>query len=565
MHFQHRRSIAWIACLVVGGLGSSVFGQAQPAPELTKEQDRLARDFLRAKISASDEAQRALELKVRLEVERLRLPEAAKFEDAQNLAKLDEMRSTLDSTYISGAKDPVARKIVAKTVAETCSKILAEPVSIQSKINLMAILAEMDETAASGEGPPDPSSDALRVLFLYASSDKSPVYLRSIALYGLNRHLGRWWSHPTHWPEGIKSQVVTTLTGIVNSEPKSALDIASHAWLQRRAYDCLTTIGSMAGGNAALKHLSDSKALPSLRMSALEYLSRFDLKDAKFEKQNMAYLIGLSHFLRSQLVGWYEREDDFLKSKAGGMGAMGGGMGGGMGGYGGGEGGMMGGGYGGGGYGGEAGGMTGGGGYGGEGGGMMGGGMPGGGGYGGEGGGMYGGAMNKPKPKDTQTWQTRLSRRLVNQISQAVHVALDGKPVTEGTVVANVKPINAAQLPAETTAVIAKLIETLDEFQTAVNDPLRVRDITSLLTQAEGHIEEIMDLVKEVPGFLDRYPELIPDEELETATDPAQNQVPADPTDPADPAAPADPSDPANPAPAGEGAQPAENTTAAKP
>jgi hypothetical protein len=530
--------------------------------ELTKDQDRLARDFLRAKISASDEAQRALALKVRLEVERLRLPDAAKFEDAQNLAKLDEMRSTLDSTYISGAKDPVARKIVSKTVAETCAKILAEPVSIQSKINLMAILAEMDETAASGEGPPDPSSDALRVLFQYASSDKVPVHLRSIALYGLNRHLGRWWSHPTHWPEGIKTQVVTTLTSIVNSEPKSALDIASHAWLQRRAYDCLTTIGSMAGGNAALKHLADSKALPSLRLSALQYLSRFDLKDAKFEKQNMAYLIGLSHFLRSQLVEWYEREDDFLRSKAGGMGAMGGG---GMGGYGGGEAGGMGG------YGGEAGGMMGGGygggGYGGEG-GMMGGGMPGGGGYGGEGGGMYGGAANKPKPKDTQTWQTRLSRRLVNQISQAVHVALDGKPIAEGTIVTEVKPISAAQLPAETTAVISKLIEAVDEFQTAVNDPLRVRDITSLLTQAEGHIEEIMDLVKEVPGFLDRYPELIPDEELETATDPAQTPVPAEPTDPgapADPAAPADPSGPGNPAPAGEGAQPAENSTAANP
>ncbi len=548
MHFQNHRSIAWIASLVVLGFASNLLAQGQAAPELTKEQDKLARDFLRGKVSASEEAKQALALKIRLEVERLSAPEAKTFEEAQSLAKFADMRFTLDSSYITGAKDPVARKIVTKTVAETSQAILAQPVSIQTKINLMAILAEMDETAAEGENPPDPSSDALRVLFAYSGNAQAPVYLRSIALHGLNRQLGRWWSHPTHWPAKTKDQVQDMLVGIVNSEPKSALDITSHVWLQRRAYDCLTTMGSLKGGPAALKHLADSKAIPSLRMSALLYLSRLDLSGAQFESVNRQYLIGTSHFLRSQLVNWFEREDDTLKSKSGGMGGMAGGMGYGGGGYGG-EGGpgMMGGA----GYGGGAGGY-GGGGY--AGGGMMGGeggGYPGGGGYGGM------GAAGKPKPKDTQTWQTRLGRRLINQISQTAHVALDGKPMLEEPVVEGVKPLSAAQLPPELQEKIAKLIEAIDEFQLAVNDPLRVRDMTSLLTQAEGHIEEIMDLVKEVPGFLDRYPELIPDDELETANEPAGNNQPADPNDPADPANPAAPADGVEPA------APADNATAA--
>lgn len=552
---QYHRPIAWIASVVVLCTWTSlVLAQAQPPRELTKEQDKLARDFLRGKGAESAEIKDALVLKIKTEVMKLSapVPQAnSTFEEWQNLAKLSNARNTFDSSYITGAKNPVARKIVAKTVAESCSAILAQPnVAIQSKINLMALLAEMDEKAAEGENPPDPSGDALKVLFQYANAPQAPVYLRAIALHGMNRHLGRWWSDPTHWNANIKNPVVSLLDGIINSEPKSALDVNSHAWLQRRAYDCLTTIRSPGakGGSAviaAIKHLGDSKTLPSVRMSALEYLSHLDLSDKKFEAYNRNYLIGMSHLLRSQLVNWYEREDDTLKSKSGAMGGMAGGMGGYAGGYGG-DAGMMGG---------DAGMM--GGGYGGDAGMMGGGGMPGGG-YGGEGGGYgmmgggegaYGGAGNRPKPKDTQTWQVRLARRHINQISQAVHVALDGKPMAdEGIeVVEAVKPISAAQLPADLKEKIVALIEAVDEFQTAVNDPARVRDMTSLLTQAEGTIEEIMDLVKEIPGFLDKYPELTEDDELDSAIDPNAKPQPADPNAPADPSAPVDPNAPADP------------------
>ena len=75
MHFPNCRSLAWIACMIMAMqvCYGPACGQGQPAaPQLTKDQDRLARDFLRGKAAASEEAKQALALKVRMEVERLR-------------------------------------------------------------------------------------------------------------------------------------------------------------------------------------------------------------------------------------------------------------------------------------------------------------------------------------------------------------------------------------------------------------------------------------------------------------------------------------------------------------
>ena len=77
-----------------------------------------------------------------------------------------------------------------------------------------------------------------------------------------------------------------------------------------------------------------------------------------------------------------------------------------------------------------------------------------------------------------------------------------------------------------------------------------------------------MELVKEVPGFLVRYPELVPDEELDSAEDEGPLQA-----DPANPDAQPGASDPSEPADTGEPAEatepqsppPAEETTASIP
>jgi len=486
-------------------MAHTAVAQAPAAVELSREQDRLASGFSRGKIPGSEEAKQALQLKLRLEMERLKFPTPKNFDEAQALSKLAGVRTNIDSTWVAGAKDPEARKIAAQAIAAVGRQLLAEDVSPQSKINCMALLAELDEAPASGASPPTPSSDALSVLFAYAGNEQAPIYLRAIALHGVNRHIGRWWP-TTKWPDNAKRSIEKTMTAIVNSEPATPLETRAHAWMVRRAYDCLTTMGSPFGAKSALDRLADPKALPSLRLAALQYLSHIDTSGFPEDKKAL-YLVGLSHFARSQLVNWYEKEDDILKAKSGaGAGGMGGGGYGGMAG----SMGSMGSDYG-------SGGSD----YG-SGGGSMGG-------YGGAGGmgsmgsmGGYGGAgsRSKNKPVDTQKWDVRLSRRMINQISQAVHVALDGVPVLEEKALSDVKPLKDAKLPAESQAKADKLVAAIEAFQTAVNDPERVTTMTTLLTQAEGNIEEIMDLVKEVPGFLERYPELAPDEELETAEDP---------------------------------------------
>ncbi len=64
---------------------------------------------------------------------------------------------------------------------------------------------------------------ALGVLYKYARNDQVPVYLRAIALHGVNRHIGRWW--PTDkWPDRTKQAIERTMADIVNSEPASPLE-----------------------------------------------------------------------------------------------------------------------------------------------------------------------------------------------------------------------------------------------------------------------------------------------------------------------------------------------------
>ncbi|MEZ6151644.1 MAG: hypothetical protein R3C09_16160 [Pirellulaceae bacterium] len=541
MQFNSHRTSAWVAWLLVVTVACAGQSQGQGNGEpLTREQDKLARDFIRGRTSASEEAKGALRLKMKAEVDRLKLPPARTFEEAEALAKLVDTRNNIDATWVTGARDPAARAVAVEALAVYGEMLLSEDVSPQSKVNCMAMLAELDEAGVNGAMPPTPSEKALGVLYKYARNDQVPVYLRAIALHGVNRHIGRWW--PTDkWPDRTKQAIERTMADIVNSEPASPLDVRAHAWMVRRAYDCLKTMESPIGANSALNRLADPKALPSLRLAALEYLSRLDTSGFPEDKKSL-HLIGLAHFTRSQLVNWYEKEDDTLKAKSGAAaGGMGGGrmdmaMGGGM--------------------------MD-----------MMGGGMMGGGRMGSDIGDMLGGSggRRRDKPVDTQTWQVRLSRRLINQISQAAHVALDGVALPEGKPVLGVKPLKDAKLSAEEQAKIAKLIEAIELFQTAVNDPQRVRNMVSLLTQAEGNIEEIMDLVKEVPGFLVRYPELVPDEELDSAEDEGPLQAdPANPDaqpgadlakaagEPADTGEPAEATEPPSP-------PPAEETTASNP
>ncbi|MEZ6138452.1 MAG: hypothetical protein R3C53_26515 [Pirellulaceae bacterium] len=163
-----------------------------------------------------------------------------------------------------------------------------------------------------------------------------------------------------------------------------------------------------------------------------------------------------------------------------------------------------------------------------------------GGGYGDMGG--YGGTTPAaPKPIDTQDWQTRAARRLLNQITQKIHVALDGKPLKDESPVYTYSFASATAGNAELQQQVTELVDLLDEFQEAINDAVKIEDIASILDESKTPIENIMDFSIEVPGFLKRYPELADDEEdLQKAEKP--KPMPNNGGAPADggPGAPAD-------------------------
>jgi hypothetical protein len=201
------------------------------------------------------------------------------------------------------------------------------------------------------------------------------------------------------------------------------------------------------------------------------------------------------------------------------------------------------GGYGGGGYGGESGGDMGGYGGGGPGG-------PGGGGYGGEGGmggmGGYGGGYGsggeggmggyggpgmggegsgrgaKVKLVDTQEWKTRIARRRLNEFTQLAHRALDGRTISTEAASA-ITPLTSDKVAIAAEFKLPKLLTLLEDLQTAMNSN-KVTTVTSLMNSSKKPIEEIMDYAKQVPGFLDKYPELKSEEDelAEAEVEPTQ-------------------------------------------
>ncbi len=496
--------IRWSVFCVLGlaaTVGKAVEYKELPLTELTREERKLASDFAKGKLGGSP-ANAVAALKKAVEVEMRRLTQknmVAKYADIRNTIYLNYL-----ATYKPEAK--AAREVVVSTIVSYASGISTrDEYSPQSRMNCLALLAELDDLpsvrTSNGFAPPRPCARAKDPLFAVARDPDAPVYLRAVALHGLERQMSIWWNTPS-WDANFKRGVGGALVSIINSKPKSSMDAPAHAWLVRRAYDCVAVTGLAAVAGQAITVTGDPQTLPSLRLSAASYLSKIDAS-ALTDEQKADYLCAVAHLLRSQLVDWYEHEDDIIqRDSGGGAGAYGGG--GGYGGYSGG------GGYGGdgegeGGYGDGEGGYGGGGGYGGE------------GGYGSYGGSAGSGGSARKKAIDIQDWQTILARRRVNQISQTVHLCLNHEAVAEGKPVKLTgKPLSQGELAVELKDKVDELVLALDAFQTAVNDLDSVTDMNSLLTQAEVPIEDIMDLVLEIPGFAEKYPELAEDAELET-------------------------------------------------
>ena len=465
--------------------------------------------------------------------------EVSKLTHRSQAEDLGSIRKALVDNFLStSTPQGTARSIAIDTVLRGATLIAqGKDYSPPARINAMVLLAGLDDAPGNGGGtPPQPCAKALNVLVQMGRDESQPLYLRSIALYGIERQIGRYF-HTNAWNQNIKGGIGRMLMQVINSSPKTELDLVAHGWMVRRAMDCMAATGAYvpALADKVITMLGDENTLPSLRMSSAKYMMLMDNSKLTPE-QKKAYFVSLAHFLRSQLVDWYEMEDDLLNRSGGGSTAFGGGMGGGLGG---GMGGSMGGGYGGEGGMGSGMGMGGpGGGYGGEGG--MGSGMgmggPGGGGMG-MGGSGYGSGSTKVKAKDVMDWKAMVARRRVNQIAEISHLCLDGFPVLEGK-----KPkrigvaLKDASLEAEESAKLDELLEKLDELQEAVNDANRITNVNDLLQQAEARIEEIMTATEAIPGFLDKYPELAVETDL--ASVPDQKEPPAEGSDPNKPGDP---------------------------
>ncbi len=506
------KTLRWV-CPLVGCLllllGGHVAAKEVKLPELTKEERQLATNFIKGRQGDTAEARQALRKALYYELSRLT--------HNRELPNYGTIRQSIYATYLATYRPEAqaAREYAVRTIAEVASGLArGTDFTPQTRVNAVAILAELDDVPAYRDMPPRPSAYARNSLFGIAADENAPLYLRSIALYGLQRQMAVWWNLPDPWraevqpwDQDFKRELGTLLVKIVDSQPRNPLEEPAHTWMVRRAYDCLASIQNPAVVPSALQVVLNGKAPYSLRLTAAKYLSQIDSSKMN-DQQKSDYFIGVAHLLRSALVGWYEYEDDKVKRVSGvvassgyGMGGYGGpGMGPGMGGPGMGDSG----------YGGE-------GGY----------GDAGEGGYGNYGGGGPGGSSGsdaRPKPKDKQTWDTLLARRRANEIAEAVRLCLDGIPAPEQKKPRLLGvPLKEAGLAADLQAKLDELIASVEEFQTAINDPNPITDVNSLLSVAELPIEDIMDLVLEIPGFSQKYPDLLKGDELATAQRMPQN------------------------------------------
>lgn len=422
--------------------------------------------------------------------------EMARFTNPKDSANFASIRSSLNMGIRTG-QNVEAQQIAADTMVRIATldaeggnrkdngMIDSKDFSPAARVNAMVALAELDI------GQNKPYSKVTNELYKRAINPNLPSYLRAIALHGVARH-----AKYLNWPENTKQGVGKGIGAVATSEPSTDLDTQMHSWLVRRAYDVLNVIGSPEAVDVALKRLGDSKELPSLRQASADYLNHIDLSGLPEEKKRDYYL-SLLQFVEQSFVNWYESEDDMIKAKsgAGSAGGYGGGM---MGG------GMMG----------DSGGMSG---YGSDGAGAaMGGyGM---GGFGDSSGGEsgYGGgqAQRQVRLIETQTWQVRLSRRMLNQITQVAHIAMDGKAL-EDSKPSGSKLLHLADLglPTDLEKPTKEFLTALEKLQKNVNDS-KVTDVPSLMTTARASIEELMEVVRKTPGFKQKYPHYRDDEEL---------------------------------------------------
>jgi len=511
--FMALAKFRWLALVVALGvtLGSDRIATQAKADwnyreikrTLDPKTEKLASDFNRGNNKDTAEGTKAIQECCLTYIARL----TARYD--QTLPKFESVRRQLDSLLMEGVpkQPPEARQALVTTLVQAAGVVAGnEEYSPAARINCVLILGELDEARDPRQNLRKPSAAARDKLIQIHAAATSPIYLKAVALQGIERHA----REPNNgWDDAVKKKVVQAALVYANSKPARDNDQQANAWLTRRSLDILRTMRSKDAVESALGFLGDADELPSLRMSALQYLIAQDVKSFNAD-QKKAYVLGIAHLLRSRLVSWYYSENDRQKRKSGAMGAGMGSEGPGASGFG----------FGGGDDGGRDGGFDPGGEFGGP-------------GLGGGRGAGTGGRGSGQKPIDTQAWETRMARRQLNQLTQYVRFALEGKP-TESESVKTANFLNARDAGVAEEFNLARMIELINNLQKIINDADRITTVQSLMNQSKRELEAIMRYVKGLPGFLDRYPDLKSGEEelqeVEESSDDDASKPAGDPT-----------------------------------
>lgn len=412
-----------------------------------------------------------------------------------------------------------ARGVLIKNVVVVASRYAKDPkATAAARVNCVTLLAEMDDAIDSRTRVRKPSTEALKeLLALLSPKSSTPLYLRAVALQALERHVRDGFQG---WSDKGQKLVKDTAALYANKTPVEGPEREVYTWLTRRGLDILREAKANVAIDTALGYLADPNQLPSLRLTSVHYLSVQNLTEMN-DQQKELYTLSLAHFLRSQLYAWHQEETN-RQTIMGSAGAGGGftgvrsglGMGGGL---------------------------------------SMG--------SRGDDVGMdtqapaparrgQGGRSaerNRPgrpgsttKPLETQDWQARAARRRLNELTQPVRLAVEGKRIDDETV-KHQNFLAAQELGLGEKYNFARLIELLDNLQTQINDPEMITNVKSVMNVAKRDIEDISRYAKGLPGFLEKYPELRSGEEdqLEEAIEDIEADQPAsDAEPPADQSAP---------------------------
>jgi hypothetical protein len=437
--------------------------------------EKLATDFNRGQTKEIAEGVKAIEETCFAYIAKL----TASYE--QSTPNFQAVRRQLDNLLAEGIpRQPAeARQALVSSIVRSAGSVAAsDEYSPAARINCVSILGDLDEARDTRQNLRKPSAVARERLIQIQALPTAPGYLKAVALQGLERHAR---DGASVWDDNSKAKVKEAALGYIAGPFDEGLDQEIDVWLARRSLDLLRTLRLADAVDRAIELLGDPKQSSSLRLSSLQYITTQDLA-ALTPEQRKQYLLSTAHFLQSQLMDWYYQENDLQKRKSGAANIGGSGMGGmGMGGMGMGMGGM---------------GM----GSGDDGGSFGDGGM----GMGGLGGRGAGGSGRGGRAVETQTWETRRARRILNQSTQFVRLAVAGAR-TSGESARVPSYLATESLGMVKDYNLTRLVQLIDALQATTNDIDQISTVPALMNRTKKDIIAILRFVKDMPGFKEKY------------------------------------------------------------